>query len=214
MTALQVSALTDFLLASVAFFCAGVLVARPAQPGSAAWSWRGAMFCLALAALLGGTDHGFVEPAGLDRALIRRASWVVLGVMTSAVLLTLGAQFLGPRLQRPLAVLAGAQLLVYLVAVAVADSYLVVIVNYLPVILAMLAFNVHGLRRAPDGSAGPGHWTIVLGIGVLLLASTVQALRIDLFSPLDHNGLYHLISMPGVVLLCAGGLRLKTQAPG
>jgi len=207
MTALQVSALTDFLLASLAFFCAGALVARPAQRRSAAWYWRGAMFFLALAALLGGTDHGFFEPAGLSRGPIQRTTWAVLGLMTSAVLLTLGAQFLRAPLQRPLAALAAAQLLAYLVAVAVLDSFLVVVVNYLPVILAMLAFNVHGLRRP----GGEGHWTIVLGILVLLLASAVQTLRIDVFSPLDHNGLYHVISMPGVVLLYLGGRCMKTQ---
>lgn len=207
MTALQVSALTDFVLACLAFFCAGALVARPAERRSAAWYWRGAMFCLALAALLGGTDHGFVEPAGLSRTPIRWATWAVLGLMTAAVLLTLGAQFLGPARQRQMRGLAAVQLLAYLVAVVVVDSFLVVVVNYLPVILALLAFNLHGLRRGGDG-----HWTMVLGILVLLLASAVQALGIDTFSPLDHDGLYHLVSMPGVVLLYFGGRRLKAHA--
>lgn len=216
MTALQVSALTDFLLACLAFFCAGALVARPAQPRSAAWYWRGAMFFLALAALLGGTDHGFVEPSGLARGPIQRGTWVVLGLMTTAVLLTLGAQFLGPARQRLLGGLAVAQLGAYLVAVVVVDSFLVVVVNYLPVILALLAFNLHALWRRKgggegDGEGGKGQWTIVLGILTLLLASTVQALRIDVYSPLDHDGLYHLISMPGVVLLYFGGRRLKAQ---
>jgi hypothetical protein len=204
MTALQVTALTDFLLASLAFLCAGALAARPAQPRSAAWYWRGAMFFLALAALLGGTDHGFVEPAGMSRAPIQRTTWAVLGLMTTAVLLTLGAQFLGPVRQRLLGGLALLQLLAYAVAMVVVDSFLVVVVNYLPVILALLAFNLDGLRR------GSGSWAIVLGILVLLLA-TVQALRIDAFSPIDHDGLYHLISMPGVILLYVGGRRLKTQ---
>jgi len=66
------------------------------------------MFFLALAAMLGGTDHGFVEPAGLSRGPIQRATWVVLGLMASAVLLTLGAQFLGPARQRLLVGLATA----------------------------------------------------------------------------------------------------------
>lgn len=212
MTALQVSALTDFILAALAFFCAGALAARPAQVRSAAWYWRGAMFFLALAALLGGTDHGFVEPAGLSRAPIQRATWLVLGLMTAAVLLTLGAQFLGPARQRLVRGLAAVQLVAYLVGVVVVDSFLVVVVNYLPVILALLAFNLHALWRSRGGAEGPGQATIALGIGVLLLASTVQALRIDAFSPLDHDALYHLISMPGVVLLYLGGRRLKTQA--
>lgn len=206
MTALQVTALTDFLLACVAFFCAGVLAARPAGRWSAAWYWRIAMACLAVAALLGGIDHGFIEPAGLPRAPVQRATWAVLGVMTAAVLLTLGAQFLGARARRWLVRLAALQALGYAVAMVVADSYLVVVVNYLPVILALLAFNLHGLGR------GTGSRATAAGIGLLLLASTVQALRLGSIGPLDHNGLYHLISMPGVALLCLGARRLRTQA--
>jgi hypothetical protein len=205
-TAIQVSALTDLLLACLAFFLAWALSARPAQARSAAWYWRGAMFFLALAALLGGVDHGFVEPAGLDRAPVQRLTWGVLGLMTSAVLLTLGAQFFGPARQRRVAGLAVVQLLAYLVAVLVVGSFLVVVVNYLPVILALLAFNLYALWRGN----GDGSLAMVLGILVQLLASGVQALRIDAFGPIDHDGLYHLISMPGIVLLYFGGRRLKT----
>lgn len=205
MTALQVTALTDFLLACLAFFCAGALAAHPAMARSAAWYWRGAMFFLALAALLGGTDHGFVEPAGMSRIPIQRITWAVLGLMTTAALLTLGAQFLGPERQRLLRRLALLQLLAYAVALVVFDNFLVVVVNYLPVILALLAFNIHGLRR------GNGHWPTVIGILLLLLASAAQALGIDAFSPINEDGLYHLISMPAVILLYVGGRRLKTR---
>jgi hypothetical protein len=205
MTALQVTALTNFLLASLAFFCAGALAAPAAAPRSAAWYWRGAMFLLALAALLGGVDHGFVEPAGLSRVPLQRATWAVLGLMTAAVLLTLGAQFLGPARQRLVGRLALAQLLAYGAALAAFESFLVVVVNYLPVILALLAFNIAGLDR------GTGSVPMTLGIVLLLLASAVQALGIDVFSPVDGDGLYHLISMPAVVLLYWGGRRLKAQ---
>ncbi len=205
MTALQLTALTDFILAALAFFCAGALAARPAQPRSAGWYWRGAMFCLALAALLGGIDHGFFEETALPRMPIQRGTWVVVGLMTSALLLTLGAQFLSPARQGLVRAVAAVQLLAYLLAIAVVDSFIVVVINYLPVILAMLAFNLRGMRK------GSGHWTLALGIAVLLLASTVQALGYDGFSPIDHNVLYHLISMPGVVLLYVGSRHLKTK---
>jgi hypothetical protein len=47
------------------------------------------------------------------------------------------------------------------------------------------------------------------GILVLFAATGIQALRVDYFSPLDHNGLYHLATMIGVLFLYAGGRRLK-----
>ena len=48
-----------------------------------------------------------------------------------------------------------------------------------------------------------------VGVLVLLTASAVQALGVNAFSPLDHDGLYHAISMVGVVFMYWGGQRLK-----
>lgn len=205
MTALQASALTDFLLACLSFFCAGALIARPAQPFSAAWYWRGAMLLLALAAMLGGVDHGFVQPTGLPRAGLQRATWALLGLMTTLLLLSLGAQFLAAAPRRVLDGVALVQLLVFAAATLVVDSFIVAVVNYVPVVLALLVFNLAGLRR------GEGSPAIVVGLCVLMLASVVQALQIDHFAPIGPDAMYHLISMPGVWLLYIGGRSLKTQ---
>jgi hypothetical protein len=45
----------------------------------------------------------------------------------------------------------------------------------------------------------------------LFAASAIQAAGLDVFSPLNHNGLYHLVSMLGVGFLYAGVLKLKTK---
>jgi hypothetical protein len=37
----------------------------------------------------------------------------------------------------------------------------------------------------------------------------VQALGVDVFSPLDRNGLYHLLAMLGVALAAYGGRALS-----
>jgi hypothetical protein len=50
---------------------------------------------------------------------------------------------------------------------------------------------------------------MVVGIVVLLAASLVQRLEVDVSILLDHDGLYHLISMVGVVFMYLGGQRLK-----
>jgi hypothetical protein len=51
---------------------------------------------------------------------------------------------------------------------------------------------------------------MVAGILILFAASGIQAAGVDVFMPLDRNGLYHLLSMLGVVFLYCGGVRLKT----
>jgi hypothetical protein len=67
MTALAITAITDFLLASEAFFLAGRLSSTPKDRFSAAWYFSGVLLLLGVAALLGGIDHGFFQPANLPR---------------------------------------------------------------------------------------------------------------------------------------------------
>ena len=203
MSTLAITSITNFILAGEIFFLAGLMVRAPKARFSAAWFWGGALFLLASSALLGGIDHGFVEPAGLSRYLIQRPNWVVVGLATSCMLLTTARQFFSPRLQRPLLAVAAAQLVVYVSVVLLVDNFLVVVLDYVPVMLLLLGMSFRGLKQ------GTGSWQMIVGILVLVVASAVQSLRVDALSPLEHDGLYHVISMVGVVFMYWGGQRLK-----
>ncbi len=76
------------------------------------------------------------------------------------------------------------------------------ILNYAPILLILLALNIVGL---PSGS---GSWFFIIGILISIFASVIQALGVDRFSPLDHDGLYHVVVMAAVAFLFAGGLGL------
>lgn len=206
MTALGVTAVTNFILACEVYLIAGLLLGRPKTLGSAAGVWGLTLACLGTSALLGGIDHGFVEPFGQtpNRILLERANWGVLGLTTLGVLVTTARQFFTPGVQRLVFIFAGLQLAVYLVLVAFIGDFLVVILNYAPVMLLLLVMSVIGLRD------GRGSWPMVIGVVLLFIASGVQASGFDALSPVDHNGLYHLIAMAAVVGLYFGGLRLKT----
>lgn len=171
---------------------------------SAAWYWSVSMLLLGVAALLGGIDHGFIEPAGLSRAWIQRLTWGVLGIMTYTIVQTIAAQFFYGKAAILISRAGMVQLLLYLLAVLGLDAFLIAVLNYAPVMLWFLCLNA---MRLGDGR---GSWQMVAGTCLIFLASTVQALGIDMLSPVDHNGLYHLISMPAVLLLFYGGRRLAT----
>lgn len=94
--------------------------------------------------------------------------------------------------------------LVGLFAAVEKERFIVVIANYAPVIVLLLAFSVWGLRN------GRGSRAMVIGLTIMIAASLVQVLRVGVFYPLDHNGLYHLIALVGVIFLYRGGLQLKT----
>lgn len=203
MDTLAITSVTNFVLAAELFLLAGMMVRTPKARFSAAWFWAGAMLALATSALLGGIDHGFIEPAGLNRYLIQRPNWIVAGVATACMLLATSRQFLAPRWQGPMLALAVTQLVVYAILVLRMDDFRVVIVNYLPVLLLLLVLSIRSTRH------GPGSWPMVAGIILLLAASIVQASHVAAFNPLSADGLYHLVSMVGVVFMYLGGQRLK-----
>jgi hypothetical protein len=201
--AVTITSITNFMLASEVFFVAGMLVQLPKAHFSAAWFWAAALSLLGLAALLGGIDHGFFEGAGLSRYFIQRADWIVLGLMTFCTLMTVATQFFSRKAQRFFLIFGIIQFAVNTIVVLLIDSFLDVILNYTPVMILLLVMNIIRLKQ------GTGSWRLIAGILILFTASTIQALGIDWFSPVDRNGLYHLITMLGVIFLYLGGLRLQ-----
>lgn len=203
MTALAVTALTDFLLAAQVLFLAGRMSARPQTKGSAAWHFSGFFLLLGSAAFVGGIDHGFFQPAGLPRYAIQRADWILLAGVTFFLLMATARQFFPAPFQRLALVVALVQFAAASAASLLAGSFLIVIVNYAPVLLLLLALSVAG-RKKYDG------WSwMAAGIVILFAASAVQAVGSDRWLPLDGDGLFHLISMPGAYCLYRGGLRLR-----
>jgi len=204
-TVLAVTSITNILLASVVFFLAGRMSRTPKERFSAAWYFTGVLLLLGVAALVGAVDHGFFEPAGLPRYFIQRADWIVLGGVTFCLLMTIAKQFFAPRVQRILLIIAVIQFAVDTAAVLLVDSFLDVILNYAPVMLIFLTMNIVGLKN------GTGSIHMIIGILILSAASAIQAAGWDRLSPLDHNGVYHVVSILGVVFLYLGGVVLKSQ---
>ncbi|HEX5131638.1 MAG TPA: hypothetical protein VFX92_04025 [Candidatus Krumholzibacteria bacterium] len=204
MTVLSVTALTNFLLACEVFLFAGMLLQRPKQRYSAAWFWCGVFVLLGFSALLGGIDHGFFEAQGLPRYVLQRGNWLVIGLVSFCMLMTTAEHFFVPRARRIVAVVGAVQLLAYTVAIYAAGSFALVIVNYVPVLGLLLVMSVRETRR------GSGSAALAAGLVVMLLASAIQALHVDRFSPLNASGLYHVVLMAGVVFLYRGGVHLRT----
>ncbi len=202
MNALAITSITNFILAGEVLFLAGMLVRMPKVKYSAAWFWAGALTLLGVAALIGGIDHGFFEQTGLPRYSIQRFNWIVLGAMTFFVLMTTARQFFSPSVQRFFLIFGIAQFVINTVVVLRIDSFLDVILNYAPVMVLMLVMNFIGLKN------GSGSWSMIVGIVLVFTASAIQAVGIDVFYPLDRNGLYHVVSMVSAIFLYLGGTQL------
>ena len=83
------------------------------------------------------------------------------------------------------------------------DSFLVFIVYAAVVMLfALGGYTWVAYRRHLEGA-----WLMVAGILVTVIAGGVQASNVLSFTfiwSFDHNGIYHLIQMVGIVLLVTG----------
>jgi hypothetical protein len=204
-TATALTSITDFLLAGETLFLAGLTSGITKARFSAAWFWSGVLLLLGLGALIGGIDHGFFEASQMPRYFIERVNWVVLAGMTFCLLMATARQFFSPRMQHAVLVAGIIQFAADTVAIFTIDSFLDVVLNYAPVIILLLILNIAGLKK------GTGSWSMIAGILVLFAASAIQASGMDAFDPIDHNGLYHLVSMIGVALLYRGGKSFQTQ---
>jgi hypothetical protein len=201
--ALAITSITNFVLASEVFFLAGMLAQKPKARFSAAWFWTGMMILLGLATLIGGIDHGFFEGPGLPRYFIQRLTWIVLGAMTFFLLMTIATQFFSRQVQRLLLIFGIILFTADTIAVLLIDSFLIVILDYTPVMLLLLVMSLIGLKN------NPGSRCMIAGILILIMASAIQGLGMDIFNPVDRNGVYHLVSMVGIVFMYLGGQHFR-----
>lgn len=204
-TPLQITAITNFVWAGEALAAGGYLLARAGRVSSAAGWWALAVLSMGISALVGGIGHGFFEPEGKTPAwrAMDKAKNLSAGLVACFVLLATGWQFFGPRSQLVVLVIALVQFGAFAAAVILLDSFLVVIIDYAPAVLLLLVLSILAL------AAGTGSWQMVAGLALSVAASFCQALGVDTFSPLDRNGLYHLVLVAATVFLFLGGLRLS-----
>lgn len=203
MTSNGVTALTDLLLSLEALVLAAALWRLASARQSAAWYWRLALGAMGLGALLGALHHGLFPPPSVTGYWLERVDWIVLAVMTYFFLMATAAQFFPASKYLRIHDLGVFQLTLNIGLIQAFDNFLLVTLNYAPVMLLLLAVNVRGLRN------GTGSWPMLAGLLFLLAAVAIQASGIDTLAPLDHNGLYHVVSMIGVWFLYLAGKQLK-----
>lgn len=203
-----VTMITDYALGAVAAVF-GWRLHRDARGDRARACWALAFGALAVSALLGGTHHGF---ATVMSEALYHISWKVtvlavglfsFGMMAGSVLATTRG-----RVRTGLLAFAGAQLALYTAWMLTHDEYRYVVLDSAIAMLALVL--LHGWSaavRRDDAS----FW-VLAAIAVSALAGLVQYYRVALHEQFNHNDLYHVIQIAGVVLFYRGGKRLRDRA--
>jgi len=199
--------ITDFALGAVSA-ALGWRLYQGAQANRARQCWGLGFGALAVSALLGGLHHGFA--AVMSQATVS-ISWKVtvlaiglfsFGMMAGSVLAsTRGAVRTG------LLAIAGAQLAIYAAWMLAHNEYRYVVLDTAAA-MAMLLL-LHGwsaVSRRDEAS----YWALA-GIAVSALAAAVQYHRVSLHEHFNHNDLYHLIQLAGMVLFFKGGKLLRDR---
>jgi len=191
--------LTDYALAleCAVFF---VVAVRWHGHGDLRRWWAAFFATIGLAALIGGTAHGYFpdETIGVGR-LLWLGTLLTLG-LTSVAAWSIGSHLaLGRDAGAFLRGTAVAVLAVYAIVVTfVTRAFLAAIVMYLPATLFLLGALVSRYRRAPGTRLALG----IAGLALTFAAAVIQQLRIGVHPVwFDHNALYHAVQAVALLLL-------------
>ncbi len=198
----QTTAATDLLLSLLAVISLAYL-RRRGPTGFRALLWRSVLALLAAATFLGAIAHGLVLGEATYTA-VWNSTYLALALLVAAFLLAAIRDAFGDSHARR----ASPFLLV--IALGFFVYFLVDPENFRPFILyevgAML-LSLAGFLWLSWKKSLPGASWIAASIAVNILAAGVQAggsVSFTLIWPFDHNGVFHLIQMPGIVLLVRG----------
>jgi hypothetical protein len=203
------TAATDLLLAAVSFFSVYALYRRRGgfAVSQKAYVWSGAFAALGIAGLLGFFAHGFQMSEGLNNALwqpLYLSLGITVALFAAGVLIDLRRS----RLPRwALILLIAAAVLFYGVTVLFPGSFLVFIAyEAVAMLFALAVYFYLGIQ-----SRSRWAWFMTAGIALSIIAAVIQAvggavggIGFTLIWEFDHNGIFHLVQIPGVLLLVAG----------
>ena len=165
-----------------------------------------AFLTIAIAAIFGGTYHGFTLYFDEKTKVIL---WIpVVYSLSLSSLLMLQATVissLNNRLHKLLFIVISLKSIIYLYLSANKDDFKYVIADYLSAMVVILIFQGWNLYRRQDKSA---IW-IIFGVLVSFIAAGVQQSGFIFAENFNHNDLSHIISMVAFYLLYKGFLLLK-----
>jgi hypothetical protein len=201
----QTTAVTDIILAAVAF--AGIMYLRwIPTTGSAIWKiniWSAAIGLIGLAAALGAVAHGLViSKSWHDRCW--RLLNLSLAVAVSLFVVGVAYDLWGPAVcfkALPAMLLAG---LVFFVITLLYPGIFFIFIVYEGLALSF-ALGAYFYLALQGKTAGAGF--MAAGILVSILAAGIQAkksISVTLIWLFDHNGIYHIVQIAGLLLLVYG----------
>ncbi|MCH7495415.1 MAG: hypothetical protein IH825_04890 [Candidatus Marinimicrobia bacterium] len=198
--------ITDYLLGVWTLYLAFKLTREGISLGQRSILIWGASFAATgLAALIGGTSHGFALYFGeVTKTVIWASTLYITGFISLFFLSAVIIATIKNPLQKWLIVGTVLKFILFAVWIFSHSEFKYVIYDYVPAMIGVLILQVYGKYSRGDKSAA---W-IISGILVSFGAAAVQQSGFTLHEHFNHNDLYHVIQMGALFLLYKGGLLL------
>jgi hypothetical protein len=199
--------MTDYALGAVSAILGWRLYREAGEERARRW-WAVAFGALTVSALLGGTNHGFavvMSQAAYDlswKATVFAIGIFGFGMMAGTILATTRGA-----VRTALLAVATAQLAAYSAWMLVHDEYRYVVLDSAIAMAALLLLHGGSAAFRRDEAS---YW-VLAGIAVSAVAAAAQLLRVTLHEHFNHNDLYHVIQLAGMVLFFRGGKLLRDR---
>ena len=208
MIAEPMTMLTDYALAAVTGWLGWRLLRARAMHIARLW-WAIALIALALAAILGGSYHGFAPLLGASTLnLLWKAAVLVIGVAALGMMAGSAHATTAGSPRKLLLVLAAGQFLLYAAWMMGHDDYIFVVADTAAAMAALVILHAwsYAVRRDPASA-----WMLA-AVAVSALAAAVQASGLALHQDFNHNDLYHVIQIAAMTLFYTGAKLLRDHS--
>jgi len=208
----QTTAATDLILAIISIVTAfGIYnLGKQIQPEKTR-IWVAVFILLAIAALFGAIAHGFLMSEKTNYILwqpLNLALGLGVSLFAAGAVLDMRKGSL-PKAVVPALIVLG--VIFYFITVFVPGSFLVFIIYEAVVMLfALTAYIIIAAKKQIHGA-----WWMVLGILITIIAAAIQAtesVSIQFIWDFDHNGVFHIVQMAGVLIIYLGLAKSFQQA--
>jgi hypothetical protein len=190
---------TDYLLAASAFGAA-MWLWNTAAGGPGRW-WAAAFVATGVAAVLGGTSHGYAPV--LDKqthGLVWRLTYVTVGIANFCILHGASLAVVPPRARRAVLALLVARLLAVAAALIVLAQFRYVLYDFAITLAGLLGLAAVLCLRSQRGAA----W-LVAGVAASVLGAIIQLGRYGQGRVFNHNDLFHVAQAAGIALYARAG---------